>query len=425
MSELGLKLRKLFKWQSSEKNSEAQQLLSSGTAVNNNEDPSPSSSAAVTVTTAEITTTNTPPRKERMVALDIMRGMTIMLMIIVNNQPARAFIPLDHAEWFGFTPTDCVFPFFLFVMGYAAAIVYSREWPSDVYLYPPSHVKLSIQSYFRELCGKKQDLMDENEKKEEESIKFMYLIPMRKSLYEFVSKWVKLFRRPILMFLIGFSFSVLAHLFNFTHVRVMGVFQRIAICYFIVSLILVMVPWTFVQILIVVLFQAIYITVTFGLYVPMEGEGDGCGTRGELYEPRCTAEGYIDRLILSRDHIYLQDSYDPEGFLSSLSAVTNAFVGILAFKVARAAGKDAHKRLNYWFIMGSLMILAALAIDYAGLPIGKKLWTTSFALITSGIALLECTISLDWFKSIDNVLCSNFGCYHNAQDSSASQWKAK
>ena len=103
MSELGLKLRKLFKWQSSEKNSEAQQLLSSGTAVNNNEDPSPSS-AAVTVTT-EITTTNAPPRKERMVALDIMRGMTIMLMIIVNNQPARAFIPLDHAEWFGFTPT--------------------------------------------------------------------------------------------------------------------------------------------------------------------------------------------------------------------------------------------------------------------------------------------------------------------------------
>ncbi|EFC35974.1 predicted protein [Naegleria gruberi] len=106
MSELGLKLRKLFKWQSSEKNSEAQQLLSSGTAVNNNEDPSPSSSAAVTT---EITTTNAPPRKERMVALDIMRGMTIMLMIIVNNQPARAFIPLDHAEWFGFTPTRSTF----------------------------------------------------------------------------------------------------------------------------------------------------------------------------------------------------------------------------------------------------------------------------------------------------------------------------
>ena len=97
MSGLGLKLRKLFRWNNNN-TSEAQQLLlssGSGTTVNNVEQQEETT----------IIKTSAAPVKERMISLDVMRGMTIMLMIIVNNQPSKAFYLLDHAEWFGMTPT--------------------------------------------------------------------------------------------------------------------------------------------------------------------------------------------------------------------------------------------------------------------------------------------------------------------------------
>ncbi|KAG2387012.1 hypothetical protein C9374_002047 [Naegleria lovaniensis] len=93
--------------------------------------------------------------QDRMIALDVMRGMTIMLMIVVNNQPSTTFYPLDHAEWFGMTPTDLVFPFFLWVSGYAAGIVFRNEWKSDdISFFPCSEFWRNIQNYFRKLCGK-------------------------------------------------------------------------------------------------------------------------------------------------------------------------------------------------------------------------------------------------------------------------------
>ena len=273
-------------------------------------------------------------------------------------------------------------------MGYAAGIVFRNEWGTEeVTLFPPKQCCSSFVGYFKRLCGPKKNLYGEDEEKEE-IVKYLYVIPMRKSLFEVVSKWTKIFRRFILMFLIGMSLSVIAHLFDFTQVRIMGVLQRIAICYFFVSAMLVLVPWTFVHIVIVLFLQVIYIAFTFGLLVPFEGAGEGCGTRGVLSPPHCTAEGYIDRLILSRAHIYFHGSYDPEGFLSTLPAITNAYCGVLAFKLAQKAGKDAYKRLVFWCLMGAGLILSGLTIDYAFLPIGKKLWTTSFSFVTSGIAFV-------------------------------------
>lgn len=261
--------------------------------------------------------------------------------------------------------------------------MFRNEWKSeDISFFPCSEFWHNIQNYFRKLCGK-IDYENLEEGQQIEYVKYLYLIPMRRPLYEVVSKWTKIIRRSILLFLIGFFFSVLSHLFDFTNVRVMGVLQRIGICYFITSSMLVLIPWTFIQIVFALFLQVLYILITFGLYVP---QSEGCATRGVLEPPQCTAEGYIDRLILTQRHTYQQANYDPEGFLSTLSAVTNCYVGVLAFKVAQKAGKDAHKRLNYWFLLGSGLMISGMLIHYAGLPIGKKLWTTSFAFVSSGIA---------------------------------------
>ncbi|KAL9650822.1 hypothetical protein ABK040_001872 [Willaertia magna] len=336
--------------------------------------------------------------RERMIALDVMRGMTIMLMIIVNNQPTEGFYLLEHAEWFGITPTDCIFPFFIYVMGYAIGIVFRNEWKDEVILIPPTKLFKDIIHYFNKTCrygwccclnNKHYKDYNNNEfKEEEEIIKYLYIIPMRKSLYEIVSKWTKIIRRTILMFLIGFSFSLIGKSFDFTQVRIFGVLQRISICYFFVTCLIVFIPWTIIQILIVVLLQVIYIAITFGLYIPQDGAGEGCGVRGEIYDPQCTAQGYIDRLILSRDHTWRHLAFDPEGLLSTLSAITNAYLGALSFKLAYLAGKDKFKVISHWFLLGCPLILVGLGIDFVGLPIGKKLWTTSFSFVTSGIACL-------------------------------------
>ena len=115
MSELGIKLRKLFRLNredNSENNLESQNLLSSETSIQINEDQA----------------VKPPPTKERMVALDIMRGMTIMLMIIVNNQPSTAFYLLDHAEWFGMTPTYVCSSHFLLYMSIFEVIVFFHSF---------------------------------------------------------------------------------------------------------------------------------------------------------------------------------------------------------------------------------------------------------------------------------------------------------
>lgn len=141
-----------------------------------------------------------PPAKKRIIALDILRGATIMLMIMVNNQPGGGFDILEHAEWHGMTPTDCVFPFFLWITGYAIGITFKDVW-----------------------TPKKSNQDTERVRK------FCWLIPMSNARYEQTWMWLKIIRRSITLWLIGFTFAIIGKNFNFTIVRLSGVMQRISL----------------------------------------------------------------------------------------------------------------------------------------------------------------------------------------------------
>jgi predicted acyltransferase len=159
----------------------------------------------------EANTEKTRRETQRMQSLDILRGMTVMLMIVVNNQPAATFWPLLHAEWHGFTPTDCVFPFFLWISGYAIGITFRNVH--------------SVRDKWWNSTPEQRE--------EEKRIKFCWLFSMRQSVYDEIWLWLKIFKRACLLFAIGVSFSLVGHITNPSRTRVMGVLQRISLYVFI------------------------------------------------------------------------------------------------------------------------------------------------------------------------------------------------
>lgn len=312
---------------------------------------------------SKITPIAAPPSAQRMLSLDILRGMTVMLMIVVNNQPAATWWPFEHADWNGFTPTDCVFPFFLFISGYAIGITFRNV-----------HVD-------REKQTKKS-----REENDTRRIKFCWILPMKKHVYDEVWLWLKILRRSCMLFAIGLLFSLLAHITDPWNIRVMGVMQRIGICYFMVCCLVCLVKWTSVQIVMILALQAIYLGATFGVKVA------GCSTRGDIYDEACTAQAFFDQRILHRNNIYRKGIYDPEGFLSTLPAIMTTYMGVLYFKVSQMGASKGesfqgklYRQMTHWLLASSVFFAIAFAIE-PYFPFNKHIWSTSFAILTPAIA---------------------------------------
>ncbi|HEY9007088.1 MAG TPA: heparan-alpha-glucosaminide N-acetyltransferase domain-containing protein [Ohtaekwangia sp.] len=269
---------------------------------------------------------------QRFLALDVFRGMTVCFMIIVNSPGdwSIAYAPLLHARWHGFTPTDLVFPSFLFAVGNAMAFV--------MYKY--------------------------------------------ESLGDNVF-WRKTLKRFFIIFLLGF----LMYWFPFYdfesggwksigETRILGVLQRIALCYLIGSIIL---HYCSQKVAI-----AISAVLLLGYWLLLYIYGDP----NDPYSLAGYAGNSLDFLVLGEKHLYHGEgvAFDPEGILSTLPAIVNVIFGYLAGDFIRKNG-NSYETIAKLLMAGAVLIFLALTWNMV-FPINKKIWTSSFVLLTVGLDLL-------------------------------------
>lgn len=271
----------------------------------------------------------------RFLALDVFRGMTICFMIIVNTpgSGAAAFAPLQHAAWFGFTPTDLVFPSFLFAVGNAMS--FSQKKFTGL---TTGNVVWSI-------------------------IKRGAII----FLLGFLMYWFPFVRHDAA----GWSLAPL------NHTRIFGVLQRIGLCYIFASLIIYFVSSRTAVVVISIL-------LLVGYWVLLLIFGDHAQPYGML----TNAGTYLDKFILGDAHMYHGEgeAFDPEGILSTLPAIVNVICGYYAGKFIQEKGKT-YETLSKLLLFGFLFIFLALCWDLT-FPIAKKLWSSPFVLLTVGIDLV-------------------------------------
>lgn len=274
--------------------------------------------------------------QNRLLSLDVFRGMTIAGMVLVNNPGTWSAIypPLEHAEWHGATPTDLVFPFFLFIVGISITLALGKRV---------------------ETGGINRDI------------------------------YLKIFRRSLIIFGLGLLMAAFPF-YNFTkgewldvsNLRIMGVLQRIAVCYLISALIFVRTNWK-QQALIAGSLLLIYWALMTLVNVP------GCEIT-TFDDKACNLAAYIDRIVLTENHIWKQSKvFDPEGILSTLPAIATTLAGVLGGHWLRRE-KDDYEKVAALFFFG----LAATAFGWIWsfwFPLNKALWTSSYVFYTAGLAL--------------------------------------
>ena len=300
--------------------------------------------STTTIASPEISAEHSPsPRGRRLESLDVFRGLTIAGMILVNYPGAdTSYWPLGHADelisahpadWYsgkwwveanGWTPTDLIFPFFLFIVGASMVLSFSA----------------------------------------------------RRSRGD--SRWVLMrhaVRRSALILAIGYAIRILPYV-NFAHMRYPGVLQRIALVYLCASVITL---WTETRgrlLWIAGLLAGYYAVMRF---VPVPG----CD-HAQWMTQHCSVAGWMDRTLM-HGHLYRND-FDPEGLLSTLPAIATTLLGTLVGEFLRSSATLAHK-LRGLAIAGMAGIAAGYAW-HPWFPISKPLWTGSYVLFTAGAACL-------------------------------------
>jgi predicted acyltransferase len=260
-----------------------------------------------------------PTASPRLESLDVFRGGTIAAMIMVNNNGSpAAYAQLKHAAWHGWTFTDLVFPFFLWIVGVSITFSFARRV----------------------------------ERGDDRGNLLMHVL-----------------RRAALIFVIGLLLNGFPY-YNLSTIRIPGVLQRIAICYLIAGTIFLFTRtrtrllWTFG-------FLASY-------WVLMMTGGD--------FTVENNYARYVDGLFLN-GHMYSQTrTWDPEGIVSTLPAVANTLFGIFCGEILRLK-LTAEQKTGWLFLTGNCLVLAGLLLS-TWMPINKMIWTTSYAVFTSGLAFV-------------------------------------
>lgn len=278
---------------------------------------------------------------KRLLALDVMRGITIAGMILVNNPGSWEYVyaPLQHARWNGLTPTDLVFPFFMFIMGISTYI--------------------SLRKY-----------------------DFIFNTPAA----------LKIIKRTVVIFCIGiainwFALSCYTHdPFPLEQIRILGVMQRLALCYGATAFIALLLKHKYIPYLIIALLAGYFIILITG--------------NGFAYN-ETNLLSIIDRSVLGDAHMYQDNHIDPEGLLSTIPSVAHVLIGFCVGRLLMET-KDIREKLERLFLIGTVLTFAGFLLSY-GCPFNKKIWSPTFVLVTCGLgssflALLVWIIDIKGYK---------------------------
>ncbi len=300
----------------------------------------------------------------RLTSLDVFRGMTIAMMILVNMASLpddnKKYLWLDHAPWHGCTIADLVFPFFLYIIGVAMAFSLAK--------YTSGNVKITRQVYWQ------------------------------------------IARRSLILFGLGLLLNNLLWNFNFTHpklfpdlehLRIMGVLQRIGIAFLLASIAILNLSTRGLAILAGVILIGYWLVIGF---VPALDNSEGVFTKLGNFG------SYLDRSILTTSHLHKGSGSlsDPEGLFGTLPAIVNVLFGYLTGAWLQRQTVASRTSLN--LLMFGLAALVIGLVWNSFLPINKKLWTSSFVLFTTGwglISLAACYELVDvrqyrrWFKPFE------------------------
>ena len=265
----------------------------------------------------------------RLVSVDVLRGLTVAAMVLVNNPGSwrHVYWPLRHAEWDGFTPTDMIFPFFLFIVGVSIPLALGPR----------------LERGGRGLVG-------------------------------------RVLRRAAAIFALGLLLHALPF-FHLATLRIPGVLQRIAVCYVLAALLVVLAGGAAGWRLQAGLAGALLV----GYWLLMTRVAPPGGAAGDL-SPAGNLAGYVDRLVLGPHIWQVSRFYDPEGVLSTLPAAATTLLGVLAGHWVR--GERPGRRVAAGLAIGGLAATGAGWLWGLAFPINKSLWTSSYALFMAGLAAL-------------------------------------
>ena len=279
--------------------------------------------------------TITTEKPARLLSLDVFRGATIAAMILVNDPGdwGHIYAPLEHSKWNGCTPTDLVFPFFLFMVG--VSVVYAMESKKAVM----PHGKLILTAL----------------------------------------------RRTVILIAIPWITQLILHPDGgLAHLRLPGVLPRIALVYFICTILYLKTSqktrdWIFAGALI-----GYFIIMTF---IPVPGVGHA------NLEPETNMGAWIDRLVFTTNHLWREShTWDPEGLLGTLPAVATGLFGIRVGSWLKRKDRDENVKVSWMFTYGVTAVITGLIWDLF-FPINKALWTSSFVLYTGGLATIGLALS--------------------------------
>lgn len=286
--------------------------------------------------------------KERLLALDIFRGITIAAMILVNNPGSWSYVyaPLRHAQWHGYTPTDLIFPFFVFIVGISISIVMQREIAKG------TDKKLLLKN-----AG---------------------------------TRATKLFVLGLFLALFYYDFSLPDYswlLYELYQVRVLGVLQRLGLVFFITVAIVL---W-FGNYGRLLWFIGLLIGYWLALLLIPYTLPDGTIEQGGLAYGNSLA-AWFDHVLIGAQHLYYSTAeplaFDPEGLLSTLPAVSSCLAGVFTGQIITNPDKPLHRKVKLFLSTGLVMLVVG-HLWHLGLPINKALWTPSYVFISTGWALLS------------------------------------
>jgi predicted acyltransferase len=319
--------------------------------------------------------------KERLISLDVFRGFTILLMTIVNNPGSWAAIypPLAHAEWHGCTPTDLVFPFFIFIMG--TAIPFAM--PSKHFDYAVFN-KIIVRSLRIFCLGLFLNYFSRIEIFGLEGISILLI----RLMITFAVAYALLgnFSLKIKTYLVFGIFAILiilaySHIEAFQEVRIPGVLQRIGIVYFFVSLLYLKTNLKTQFLVAASILLGYWIALAF---VPVPGFG------AANFEKGTNLAAWLDNLVL-KGHLWsYSKTWDPEGILSTVPAVATGILGMFIGQILNLKIQQT-KILKKIAVIGFGLIIAGLLWSVL-FPINKSLWTSSYVLYSAGIATLCLTL---------------------------------